>query len=60
MNQEELAEKLHEWYLEAIKEISPDSYNPDAVKSYQDLTFKQREIDRHIAKRVIQLFHSWK
>lgn len=38
MDIEQLARKQHEWYLEATKELHPESYNPNAQKSYDDLT----------------------
>ena len=50
---EEVAEQLHVWYLEATKQLNPESYNPNAQKSYQDLTEDQKNIDRFIAKKVI-------
>lgn len=49
---EKLAEKLHIWYLEATKELSPESYNPDAQKEYKDLTEEQKFIDRYIAQAI--------
>jgi len=51
---EELARKLHEWYLEATKELNPKSFNPDAQKSYDELTDEQRFIDKYIADKVKQ------
>ena len=50
----ELAEKLHEWYLEATKQLNPESYNPAAQKSYSELTEEQKFIDRYIANKVLQ------
>ena len=55
MSEEELAEKLHEWYLEATKELNPESYNPDAQKSYGDLTEEQKFIDRYIAGKILAI-----
>jgi len=46
-------DKIHEWYLEATKELNPKSYNPNAQKSYQDLTEEQKFIDRYIAKKAL-------
>lgn len=51
---EETAEMLHEWYLEATKELDPKNYNPKAQKAYKDLTEEQKFIDRFIAKKVIE------
>jgi hypothetical protein len=48
-----LARKLHEWYLEATKSLNPESYNPNAQKSYDDLTAEQKYIDNYIADETI-------
>lgn len=50
---EKLAEQLHIWYLEATKERNPASYNPNAQKSYAELTDEQRFIDRYIAEKIL-------
>ena len=52
--QEELAEQLHNWYLEAIKELDPENYNPDAQRKYADLREQQKFIDRYIAKKILE------
>lgn len=49
---EELAERLHNWYLEATKELNLESYNPDAQVPYKKLTEEQKEINRYIADRI--------
>jgi len=49
-----LAEKLHEWYLEATKELNPESFNPNAQKEYSELTEEQKFIDRFIAQKVLE------
>jgi hypothetical protein len=59
-NSEDLAEQLHLWYLEATKGLNPKSYNPQAQKSYQDLTEEQREIDRFIAGKILSLLQKQK
>ena len=51
---ETLAKQLHAWYLEATKELNPESYNPNAQKAYEDMTDEQKFIDRYIAKKVRQ------
>jgi len=51
--EEELARKMHEWYLEATKKLHPESYNTNAQKSYDDLTDEQKEIDRYIAHHAL-------
>lgn len=48
----ELPEKLHEWYLEAVKEQHPESYNPKANKPYSELTEEQKFIDKYIAEKI--------
>ena len=54
MNIEELAEKLHEWYLEATAPIyEDDAYNIHAQIPYKYLTEAQKSIDRYIAKKII-------
>ena len=45
-------EQLHRWYLEAIKKISPKSYNPNAIKEYSELDEDQKDIDRYIASKI--------
>jgi len=50
---EELARQLHEWYLEATLHLTPDSFNKNAQKSYDELTEQQKNIDRLIANRII-------
>jgi len=55
MDAEKLAEKLHEWYLEATKNLNLESYNPDAQKKYLELTDEQRYIDRFIANKILEL-----
>ena len=51
---EELARKLHEWYLEACREIDPDNFNADAYKSYDDLNDEQKFLDYYIAGKAIK------
>jgi len=53
--QEEWARKQHEWYLEATAKLHPESYNPNAQKSYDDLTEEQKFIDRYIAQKGLDL-----
>lgn len=55
-------EQLHIWYLEAIEKIRPDSYNPNAVRPYKDLSLKQQAIDGYIAQKIEEylLIHSRK
>ena len=56
MKKEELAEKLHEWYLEATKELNPESYNSNAKKPYSELTEGQKFIGRYIADKIKKHF----
>lgn len=51
--EEELAQQLHKWYLEATKRISKLSFNPKAQRSYTQLTNEQKYIDRYIAGKVL-------
>ena len=51
---EELARQLHDWYLEATRELGPENYNQNAQRHYDELSHEQREIDRYIAKKVAQ------
>jgi len=51
---ENLAEKLHGWYLEASKKIDPDNYNDDAQVAYKDLNDDQKFLDRYIANKTIK------
>jgi len=47
-------EELHKWYLEAIKELKPESFNKNAKKPYSELTDEQKFIDKHIALKINQ------
>nr|URC17098.1 MAG: hypothetical protein [Lokiarchaeota virus Ratatoskr Meg22_1012] len=49
---EKLARKLHEWYLEAIEQIDPSSFNHEANKPYDLLTDDQKFIDNYIAENL--------
>ena len=53
-----LAEKLHEWYLEATKKLNPESFNPNAQESYDELTEEQKFIDKYIAQKIRELIPS--
>ena len=53
-----VAEQLHIWYLEATKKLPPESYNPNAQHAYKNLSEKQKEIDRYIAQKVIELINN--
>lgn len=54
--QENLARKLHEWYLEATARLHPESYNPNAQKPYDAMTEEQKFMDRYIAGKIIELY----
>lgn len=56
MDKEQLAKKLHEWYLEASKELGAESYNARAQKDYKDLTEEQKKLDRYLAEKVLDIF----
>lgn len=45
-------EQLHDWYLEAVKRLKPESFNPNAQKPYEDLTDEQKYIDKYIANKI--------
>lgn len=44
--------QLHDWYLEATKELKPESFNKEAQKEYEDLTEEQKFIDKYIAEKI--------
>ena len=46
------AKQLHKWYLEAIKELNPEDYNPRAEIPYEKLSKNQKKIDIYIAKKI--------
>jgi len=46
------SEQLHKWYLQAIKLLHPESYNPNAQKPYDELTEEQKSIDKFIVDRI--------
>lgn len=51
----DLAEQLHNWYLEAVVNLSPGDFNPDANKPYSQLTDEQKYLDKYIAAKVSYL-----
>lgn len=56
---DELARKLHEWYLDAIGiliEKGSSDYNKNAMKPYNKLNPNQRFIDLYIARKLIEFF----
>lgn len=56
LREEELAEKLHEWYLEACQDPeSGTDYNPEAQVLYKNLRESQKFLDRYIARKIISL-----
>lgn len=48
-------EQLHLYYLEAIKNINPESYNEQANKPFEELTKEQRYIDEFISYKIEQI-----
>jgi hypothetical protein len=55
MNKEDLAKQIHTWYLEASQKLHPESFNPEAQKSYEDLTEEQKYLDRYLAEQIVSL-----
>lgn len=53
--QTNLPEQLHSWYLEAVKELKPESFNPNANKPYSEITDEQKSIDIYIANKITDL-----
>jgi len=53
-----MSEILHNWYLEATKKLDKKHYNSKAQKKYNDLTKKQKSIDRYIANKILNLFET--
>lgn len=52
---EKLAKQIHIWYLEATKkDMKPGEFNPNAQKSYKAMTEAQRDIDRYIARKMLE------
>lgn len=51
-----LAKKMHKFYLETIKHLSPKNYNPKAAKSWDELTEEQQKIDIGIAVFLLEEF----
>lgn len=47
-------QRLHELYLESTKLIHPESYNPDAQKSYEALSDDQKQISVYIAEGLLK------
>lgn len=45
-------QQLHNWYLEATKELHPEFYSPNAVKPYEELTDEQKFLDKYIAEKI--------
>ena len=51
--EEILARQLHEWYLEATKNLTIGNFNSAAQKAYDELTEQQKSIDLYIAKKIL-------
>lgn len=49
-----LMQLLHQWYLEATKNLDPKHYNPEAQKEFWKLSDEQRYIDEFIAGKVLK------
>lgn len=45
-------DELHKWYLEAVKNLDPSSFNIHAQKKYSSLTEEQKFIDKYIADKI--------
>jgi hypothetical protein len=56
ITREVVAKTLHDWYLDAVKTLKPESYNPDAKKDYSKLSEEQKSIDRYIAAKIMENF----
>jgi hypothetical protein len=56
ITREVVAKTLHDWYLEAVKSLKHESYNPDAKKDYFKLSEEQKSIDRYIAAKIMDNF----
>ena len=52
---EGLARQLHDWYLEGTKSLDPENYNSKAQVSYDEMNEQQKEIDRYIARKVLNI-----
>jgi len=44
--------QLHDWYLEAIKDLEDEYYNKKAKKDFDELTPEQKFIDEFISDRI--------
>ena len=53
-----VAEQLHEWYLEATKSLNPENYNAKAQVPYSEMNEEQKEIDRYIARKILEKLQS--
>lgn len=53
MNTEDFAKQIHTWYLEASSKLHPESFNPAAQKSYEELTEEQKYLDRYLAGKIL-------
>ena len=52
--EEELARNLHQHYLNATAKLSPEDYNHNAQKNYDDMSDNQKFIDLFIARKLLQ------
>lgn len=50
----ELAEILHNFYLEATKNLDKENYNPNAIKPFSKLSIEQKYIDCFIAHKLLK------
>ena len=47
-------QKLHEWYLEATRNLPEGSFNKNAQIEYESLSSDQKFIDEYIAEKINQ------
>ncbi|HUW43844.1 MAG TPA: hypothetical protein VMV95_02710 [Bacillota bacterium] len=52
------AEDLHNFYLEAVKELKPESFNPNANKPYSEMTEEQKFIDKFILEKIFEFYRA--
>lgn len=56
---QQMARQLHEFYLEVVPFLKEGSFNPDAVRPFDELTESQKFIDLYIATRLICTYFIW-
>ena len=60
MKKKELAEKMHDWYLEAVELYGMEFFNPKAIVPFKDLPESQQKLSCYIAEKIMEMVRNEK